>query len=100
MLMTKAQSLKRRWNMPCVGDSPVVLFLPRGKKKSKKQKPFLTGIYSSPFPSSFACFSLWLRHQRQPHPCPPGFHPFTSNPFNSQPLRLLLKIIKTRELEK
>jgi hypothetical protein len=82
----------------CWRQSPVVLFPPRGEKKT--QNPFLTGIYSSPFPSPFACSSLWLRHQSWPQPCPPGFHPSTSTPFNSQSLRLLLKITKTRKLEK
>jgi hypothetical protein len=70
------------------------------KGKKKTPNPFLTGIYSPPFPSPFACSSLWLRHQTHPKPCPPGFHLSTSTPFSSQPLRLLLKITKARKLEK
>jgi hypothetical protein len=37
--MTRAQSLKRRYNMPSVGDSLIVLFpLKEKKRKEKKRK--------------------------------------------------------------
>jgi hypothetical protein len=83
----------------CWRQSLIVLF-PLKTKTKKSQNAFLTGIYSPPFPSPFACSSLWLRHQSWLQPCPLGFYHSTSTPFNSQPLRLLLKITKSRKLEK
>jgi hypothetical protein len=75
--MTRAQSLKRRWNMPSVGDkSPVVLFPHKRKKDKKKKNPklLLIGIYSPHSPTLIALLLIWWR----PQSCQPRLPPLHS----------------------
>jgi hypothetical protein len=104
MVTTKAQSLKRRWNMPSVGDkSPVILFPSKKKKEKKKNsknpKPLLNWIYSPPFPPLLPALP-WAQVPELAPALPSRLPPLHLHPFNSQPLRLLLQITKTRKLEK
>jgi hypothetical protein len=92
MLTTKAPSLKRRWNMPFVGDKSLLVLFPL----KKTPKPLSSWDLLSSLFSPFCLLFFWLRHQSQPQPCPPGFHP----PSTPSPLRLLLKVTKTGKLEK
>jgi hypothetical protein len=75
--MTRAQSLKRRYNMPSVGDSLIVLF---PLKEKKRKKTLLTGIYSLSSPSLITLLLLQLGARAASH--------FSTSPF--QPFHLCL----------
>jgi hypothetical protein len=80
--MTRAQSLKRRYNMPSVGDSLIVLFPLKEKKRKekKRKKTLLTGIYSLSSPSLITLLLLQLGARAASH--------FSTSPF--QPFHLCL----------
>jgi hypothetical protein len=59
----------------CWRQSPVVLFPLKKPTKQKTQSPFLTGIYSPPFPSPFACSGSSTRAGPSPAPQAPTSPP-------------------------